>query len=116
MASRKRGVTCRGCGLANRIRSTPSIRVYGFEQPAEVARRIVGRRVVVHDLAEQLHFSVARVGGLTDLRHDIRLRPHALVSPRVRDDAEAAELVAPFDDRHIRLDRIGTPRHAKRGT
>ena len=51
-----RGVTCRGCGLANRIRSRPSHLVQPFEQAGEVARGIVRRLVVIDDLPEQLHF------------------------------------------------------------
>ena len=39
IASRKRRRTCRGCGLANRIRSMPVDLVNRFEQAGEVARR-----------------------------------------------------------------------------
>ena len=60
IASRNRGETCRGCGLAKRIRSMPVDVVNRLEQPGEVARRVVGRLVVVDDLPEQLHFPAAR--------------------------------------------------------
>jgi hypothetical protein len=49
----KIGVTCRGCGLANRMRSTPST-ACGFEQTDEVTGWLVGRSVVVDDLAQEL--------------------------------------------------------------
>ena len=88
--------------------------VHRFEEPCEVARRIVGRLVVIDDLAEQLHLAMAGRRRLPDFRHDVGLRPHSLVPARVRDDAEAAELVAPLDDGHQRLDRIAASRDAER--
>ena len=75
---------------------------------------IVRRVVVVDDLPEQLHFAVAAGGRLAHLGQDVGLRAHPLVAARVRHDAEAAELVAALDDRHVRLDRIAAPRHAER--
>src|SRR2546428_4852978 len=51
---------------------------------------------------------------LTHFRHDVGLGTHPLVSARVRDHAEAAELVAPFDDGHVRLDRIAPSRDPER--
>src|SRR4051812_31660783 len=68
--------------------------VYGFEQAAEIARRIVGCRVVVHDLSEQLDFLAPGFGCLPNLREDVGLRTHTFVAARIRHDAEAAELVA----------------------
>ena len=88
--------------------------VHRLEQAGEIAARVVRRLVVVHDLAEQLHFASAVRRGLADLRQDVGLRPHALVAARVRDDAEAAELVAAFDDRDVRLHRVVPPRHPER--
>ena len=85
-----------------------------LEQRREVAGRIVGRLVVVDDLPEQLHFACARRRRLADLGQDVGLRPHPLVPARVRHDAEAAELVAAFDDRDVGLDGIAAPRHAQR--
>ena len=41
--------------------------VHRLEQRREVARRIVRRLVVVHDLAEQLHLPAAAVGERPDL-------------------------------------------------
>ena len=85
-----------------------------FEQPGEVARRLVGRLVVVHDLTEQLHFLAAGRGELAHLGQDVGPGTHPLVAARVRHHAEAAELVAPFDDRHIPLDPIVAPRDPER--
>ena len=68
----------------------PGTVVHRFEQPREVAGRVVGSLVVVHDLSEELHFPEAAVGGVPHLCKDLRFRPHPLVAARVRDDAEAA--------------------------
>src|SRR5581483_12528001 len=70
-----------------------------LDQAGEVAAGIVRRLVVVDDLPEQLHLAMPRRGRLGDLRQNVVLRAHPLVPARVGDDAEAAELVAPFDDR-----------------
>jgi hypothetical protein len=51
---------------------------------------------------------------LADLGQDVGLRPHPLVPAGIGDDAKAAELVAALDNRDVRLDRIASPRHAKR--
>ena len=88
--------------------------VHRFQQAAEIAGRIVRRRVVVDDLAEQLYLTVACIGRFADLRQDVGLRAHPLVPSRIRDDTEAAELVAPFDDRDVGLHRIGAPGHPRR--
>ena len=45
-----------------------------FEQRREIARRIVRRLVVIHDLAEQLDFAPAAGGRLADVGEDLRLR------------------------------------------
>ena len=96
------------------MRSTPVDLVHRLEQPGEVAAGIVGRRVVVHDLPEQLHLAAPGRRRLADLRQDVGLRPHPLVAARVRHDAEAAELVAALDDRDVRLhrDRCAASRRA----
>ncbi len=70
-----------GAGKPNPIE--PRNPVKRLEQPREVARRIVRRHVVVHDLAEQLHFAVPRLNGLPDFRHDVGFGPHPLVTARV---------------------------------
>src|SRR5829696_3478032 len=62
-----------------------------FEQCREIARRIVRRLVVIHDLAQQLDLASAAVGRLADVGENLRLRSHALVAAGVRDDAERAE-------------------------
>ncbi len=85
-----------------------------LQQPREVARRIIGGEVVIHDLPEELHFAPPAVGRLADLRHNVGLGPHPFVTAGVRHDTEAAELVAPFDNRHVGLDRIAAPGHAQR--
>ncbi len=85
-----------------------------FEQPGEVAVGIVRRRVVIHDLAEQLHFAMPGLGRLPHLGQDVGLGPHPLVAARVGHDAEAAELVAPFDDRDVGLHRIAAMGDAER--
>ena len=74
--------------------------VHRFEQPREVARGIVRRLVVVDDLPEQLHLASARRCCFPRLGENLGLRPHPFVPTRVRHDAEAAVLVAPFDDCH----------------
>ena len=50
---------CLGCGLANRIRRIPGTPLHRFEQTGEIARRVVGRLIVVDDLAEELHLGPA---------------------------------------------------------
>ena len=85
-----------------------------LEQAGKVAARIVGRVVVIHDLSEQLHFLVTMRRRLRDFGNDVGLRAHPLVAARVRHDAEAAELVAAFDDRHVRPNRIVPSHHAQR--
>ena len=92
----------------------PATVVHRFEQPGEVAGRIVGRLVVVHDLAEELHLPAPASAASPHLGQDLGLRPHALVAARVRHHAEAAVLVAAFDDRHPRADRIAAARQAER--
>ena len=84
------------------------------EQLREVAAGIVRRLVVVDDLPEQLDLAAARVDGLADVRQDVGLGAHALVAARVRHDAEGAVVVAPFDDRDVRLDGIAAPRDPQR--
>ena len=66
IASIIRGVTWRGCGLANRMRSIPVHVVDARQQLREVAARVVGRLVVVHDLPEELDLPRAGVGRLPD--------------------------------------------------
>ena len=52
-------------------------------------------------------------GGIPDLGEDVGFRAHPLVAAGIRYDAEATELVAPFDDRDVRLDRIVAPGHSQ---
>src|SRR5688572_12786219 len=73
-------------------------RVQSLEQSGEVARRIVWRLVMVHDLAQELDLADAGVGRMPGFCNDIGCRSHALMPSGVRDDAECAELVAAFDD------------------
>src|SRR5215203_3455698 len=68
--------------------------VQALQQPGEVAGGIVRRLVVVDDLAEQLDLFRARVYRMASLRDDVSSRAHPLVTARVRDHAERAELVA----------------------
>src|SRR5690348_14751910 len=77
--------------------------VHRLEQSDEVTGGIVRRLVVVDDLAEQLYFLVPARGRFTDFGEDVRLRAHTFVSARIRHDTEAAEFVAAFDDRDVRL-------------
>ena len=81
-------------------------RLQTLEQRREVAGRVVGRLIVIDDLPEQLDFARAGVDGMARLGDDVRRRPHALVTARVRHDAERAEFVAAFDDGDVGLDRI----------
>ena len=78
--------------------------VEAFEERGEVASVIVGCLVVVDDLPEELNFQGALAHCLLGLGNDRCRRTHPLVTARVRHDAECAELVAPFDDRHVRLE------------
>ena len=87
-----------------------------FEQPGEVARRVVGGLVVIHDLPEQLHFLEAAACRVAHFREDLRFRPHPLVAARVRDHAEAAVLVAAFDDCHPGANRIARGASARTET
>ena len=106
MAAIIRGVTCRGCGLANRIRASPSIACKRSSSRREVAGRVVGGLIVIDDLPEQLDFASAGVHGMARLGYDVRRRPHALVTARVRHDTERTEFVATFDDGDVGLHRI----------
>src|SRR5205823_11900806 len=85
-----------------------------LEEAGEVAIGVVGRDVMIHDLPEQLNFFPAALCRLPYLGQDVCLRPHSLVTTRIWADAKAAKLVAPFDDRHVGLERIAPPRHSQR--
>src|SRR5215211_2914343 len=76
------------------------------QQFSEVAPRSVWRLVVIDDLPEELDLLSAGLCCLPHVSQDVGLRPHALVSPRVRDDAERTVVVAAFDDRDVGLDGI----------
>src|SRR5687767_4379035 len=80
--------------------------VQTLEQSREIAGRIVGGLVMVHDLAEELYLPGARIRGLPCLRDNVGRLPHSFMSPGVRHDAERAELIAAFDDGDVRLERI----------
>ena len=88
--------------------------VDGLEQPRKVTAGVVGRLVVIDDLAEELHLAEPLAGRGAHLVEDLGLRTHALVAARVRHDAEAAALVAALDDRDPRPDRVVSPRQAER--
>jgi hypothetical protein len=88
--------------------------VHLLQQAREVAFRIVGRLVVVHDLPEELDLAMALVGRLADLGENLRRRPHPLVAPGVRHHAEGAELVAAFDDVDVGLHRVRPARDPER--
>src|ERR671915_2425424 len=91
----QRDVAWMGAGEADARKTVDGVQP--FEERGEVTRGIVRRLVVIDDLPEQLDLPCPRGNGVTGFRHDIRDRAHALVTPRVWDDAEGAELVAPFD-------------------
>ena len=74
-----------------------------FEEAGEIAARLVGRIVVIHDLAEQLHLAMSCARRLAHFGQDVGPCPHPLVAAGVGDDAEATEFVAAFDDRDVRL-------------
>ena len=80
----------------------------------KVARRIVGRLIVVDDLSEQLNLAMPLTRRLSYFVEDVALRAHPLVAARVRHHAERAELVAAFDDRDPRPHRIAMPDDAER--
>ena len=82
--------------------------VHLSEKLREVACRVVRSLVVIHDLAEQLDLATSVLDGVPHFRKDVRLCPHPFVSARVRNDTERAVVVAPFDDRDVRLYRVGT--------
>ena len=83
------------------------------QQIGEIAAGDIRRLIAVDDLTEQLHLARARLRGRAHVGNDVRDRPHALVPPRVWDDAEGTELVAPFDDGDVGLERILTPRNSE---
>ena len=85
-----------------------------LQQRREVTGGVVGRLIVIDDLPQELDFPQAPGGGVAHFGQDLGLRPHPLVAPRVRDHAEAAVLVAAFDDRHPRTHRVIAPRDAER--
>ncbi len=84
----------------------PGHAVHRREQSGEVALRIVGRLVVVHDLAEQVNFGPTATDRLVNLGQDLRLRAHPLVPPGLRHHAERAVVVAALDDGHVGLHRV----------
>ncbi len=88
-------------------------RGHPLQQRGEITRGVVGRSIVIDDLAEQLDLPATRFGRLLNFGEDVGDRPHAFVSTRVRHDAERAELVAALDDRHPGPHRIGVPDNAK---
>src|SRR5439155_10268368 len=88
--------------------------VDGLEQAGKITTWIVRSLIVVDDLPQKLHFPAPTLCRVVHFGDDIGFGSHALVAPRVRHDAEAAEFVAPLDDRDVRLDRITAARHAQR--
>ena len=84
------------------------------QEIGEVARRVVGRRVVIDDLAEELNLLATGAHGVADVGKDVRLAAHPFVAARVRHDAERAVVVAAFDDRDVGLHGIGPVRDAQR--
>ena len=86
----------------------------GFEQAREVARRVVRRLVMIDDLPKQLEFRAGRWRRRRGPSARISAWPDPLVSACVRHHAERAEIVAAFDDGHVRPDWIAAPNHAKR--
>ena len=113
MAATSRSLTCRGCGLAKRMRSTPGISWTASSSPPKSHSSIVWRLVVIHDLPEQLHLAVAGLCGGTYFRQNLGLRAHAFLPSGVRHNAETAVLVAPFDDGYPRPDRVAASRHSE---
>ena len=61
---------------------------------------------MIDDLPEQLDLLRSGFNGERRIRDDLRDRTHAFLAARIRDHAEGAELVAPFDDRDVSLERI----------
>ena len=55
------------------MRCNPGDGIDVSQQLSEVARRVVGRRVVVHDLPEQLDLPAAARNRLPDVGEDVRL-------------------------------------------
>ena len=88
--------------------------VHAFEERREIAGGIVRRLIVIHDLTEQVNLLPASRRRFPDLREDVGHGAHPLVPARERHHAERAEVVAAFDDRDPRLQRIASSRDAKR--
>ena len=88
--------------------------VHRFEQRREIACRIVRRLVVIHDLAEELHLAAAAGRRLAHVGKNLGLGAHPLVTARIRDHAERAEVVAAFDDGDVGAHRIAAPHHPQR--
>ena len=84
------------------------------QQLREIAFVIVGRLVVIHDLAEELNLLRAGVDRLPGLGEDGGDRTHPLVPARVGDDAEGAELIAALDDGDVGLERVAAASDAER--
>ena len=63
---------------------------------------------MIHDLPEKLHLFEPVLCRVPHLRENLRLGPHPFMAACVRDHAEAAVLVAPFDDRDPGSDWIAT--------
>ena len=81
-------------------------RIHFSQQLGEVAGRVVGSRIVIDDLSQQLNLAPPRRDGLPDVGQDVRLGSHPLMTAGIGDDAKRAMIVAAFDDRDIRPDRI----------
>src|SRR4030095_15677000 len=85
-----------------------------FEESGKIAIGIVGCLIGGHDLPEELYFPESARCGIPDLGDDLRFRTHPLVSARIWNDAEAADLVAALDDRDPGANRVVAPGEAKR--
>ena len=88
--------------------------VHISQEIGELARRVVRRRIVIHDLAEKLNLLAAGLNGVANVGQDVRLVAHPLVAAGVRHHAERAVVVAPLDDRHVGLHGISPVRDAQR--
>src|SRR6185503_8832834 len=63
---------------------------HALEQRGKVTARIVRGLIVIDDLPQQLHLCPTAPRRPADLSHDVGHRSHALMTARVRDNAEGA--------------------------
>ncbi len=108
----RRDVPRMGAGEADPLQAIDGVQP--VQQFREVAFAVVGRLVMIDDLAEELNLFRAGVDRLPGLGEDGGDGTHPLVPSRVGNDAEGAELVAALDDGDVGLEGVAAASDAER--